>query len=410
MTAATGPSERRTVFLHVGAPKTGTTYLQSKLWHNREALRRDGFCYPGKEWPAHVWAALDLRRVKFRGVTDPNVPGVWRKLVREIRQSGGPGIIDQELLSGARPEHIDRAFADLDWADVHVVYTLRDMARTLPSAWQERVKNRELDSFAEFLQIVHLPEEERRRTGNRFWHLNDTPTVLTRWSAHVPPENVHVVTLPPSGSDPSILWTRFATLLGLDPDRYEEPGEGSNTSLAAPDATVLRRVNNAIGGPDFPWPVYDTVVKHYLAVEMASRKGPAISLPPEEYEWAVEWSHHMADFIRERGFDVVGDLDEIIPTAQREGVDPDAVDGDSQADAAVDALALVLKYVAERSNNDVRVAALEAQVRELEDRLRTLRAEPPKQKIKRTLVELSDQVGWVGTAYGAYRKVKHRNG
>jgi hypothetical protein len=34
------------VFLHVGSPKTGTTYLQGVLWRNREALRRQGLLLP----------------------------------------------------------------------------------------------------------------------------------------------------------------------------------------------------------------------------------------------------------------------------------------------------------------------------------------------------------------------------
>ena len=39
------PLEPRTVFLHIGAPKTGTTAIQSAFSNGREALERAGFHY-----------------------------------------------------------------------------------------------------------------------------------------------------------------------------------------------------------------------------------------------------------------------------------------------------------------------------------------------------------------------------
>jgi len=38
------PAPRAVV--HVGAPKTGSTYLQAVLWRNRAALRAAGVLYP----------------------------------------------------------------------------------------------------------------------------------------------------------------------------------------------------------------------------------------------------------------------------------------------------------------------------------------------------------------------------
>src|SRR5689334_17263110 len=168
---------KQPVFIHVGAPKSGTTYLQERLWHNRDALRDNGFLYPGPHWASHVWATFDLRNVKMKGYPDPNIKGAWRRMVDEIREFGGPAIIDQELLSGAFPNQIRRAMDDLAFADVHIVYTLRDMARTLPAAWQEWVKNRETDDFAGFLEHVHREKSDRERTGQLFWNLHDAELI-----------------------------------------------------------------------------------------------------------------------------------------------------------------------------------------------------------------------------------------
>ena len=51
----------RRVFLHVGLPKTGTTYLQQVVWANRDRLRSAGLFLPGFGHREHLWAALDLQ-------------------------------------------------------------------------------------------------------------------------------------------------------------------------------------------------------------------------------------------------------------------------------------------------------------------------------------------------------------
>jgi hypothetical protein len=68
---------RPAVFLHIGAPKTGTTYLQNILFTNRAALRRDGLLYPGNAVRSHFWAIQDLREIAFHGHVDPQVSGAW---------------------------------------------------------------------------------------------------------------------------------------------------------------------------------------------------------------------------------------------------------------------------------------------------------------------------------------------
>ncbi len=44
-----------TVFLHIGLPKTATTYLQTILWGNREVLEQQGIRLPGPERRFHYW-------------------------------------------------------------------------------------------------------------------------------------------------------------------------------------------------------------------------------------------------------------------------------------------------------------------------------------------------------------------
>ena len=44
---------RRRVLLHVGTPKTGTSYLQDVLFRNRETLERADILYPAHRFDAH---------------------------------------------------------------------------------------------------------------------------------------------------------------------------------------------------------------------------------------------------------------------------------------------------------------------------------------------------------------------
>jgi hypothetical protein len=55
----------RRVFIHLGLPKTATTFLQTILWGSRDRLRADGVLLPGDERRDHLWASRVVRE-------DPN--------------------------------------------------------------------------------------------------------------------------------------------------------------------------------------------------------------------------------------------------------------------------------------------------------------------------------------------------
>lgn len=352
----------RRVFLHIGAPKTGTTYLQGVLWANRVALRGNGMLYPGSSRGAHIMAALDLRRISFKGYVNPAVPGAWQRLVDEIRAVDGAAIIDHELLSGARAEQVEQALGTLDFAEVHIVYTARDMARQLPAAWQEWVRNRETETLAQWLRSVHAPVlDDPTDPGRLFWRLHDMPAVLDRWTAQVPPERVHVITLPPPGSSPDVLWRRFAGVLGIDPDGYDTESGPARPSLAAPQTEVLRRLNLALGKTKFPWKPYDLFVKDYLSQQLSTHPGPPIALPKDDFDWAVEWSRQAVRQLAAAGYDIVGDLDELIPTGPRGGIDPDSVPADAQAQAAIDGMAALVRRLERQWRTQQRSASGHAQ-------------------------------------------------
>lgn len=336
---------RPKVFFHIGAPKTGTTYLQRVLHDNRPALRQAGLLYPGTQH-AHFWASQDLREIKFRGQADAHVRGAWDRLVKEIKGWPGRAIIDHESFAAARREAIDRALADLDFAEVHLVFTARDLARQLPATWQERIKNGSTVSYAEFLASVRAERDEREPAAKHFWSMQGVPTILARWSRNLAPEHVHVLTVPPAGVEPGLLWRRFAGLLELDPDAFDSSARGANTSLGAAEAAVLRRFNAAIAEVDVPWPAYAQMFKQRLAPALAERRGELIELPEEYFAWTIERSARIVAELRAAGYSVVGDLAELVPTCRPAGLDPDDVPAEARAEAALAGMVSMVELVA----------------------------------------------------------------
>ncbi|MCP2343600.1 hypothetical protein [Actinomadura rupiterrae] len=349
---------RPVVFLHVGAPKSGTTYLQNVLWENRGALAEQGVLYPGSDPAAHVRAAFDLRGAFFDGDRDPHVTGAWGRLVDEVRAwDGGVSIISQELLGAAFPDHVQRAFSDLSFADIHLVCTARDLARQIPAHWQEDVKNRMTLTFAEYLaglEEPHVPRGPDWQWIREFWRTQDLPEMLLRWGAGtlVPASQVHVVTVPPPGADRDLLFRRYCEAVGIDADGCDTSGVFGNPSLGLAETAFLRRLNE-VTRDEISWAVHDDFIKHQLAQDMLVRRPETtrIRMPGRFLSWARERSEAMAGELREAGYRVAGDLADLASTASGEGVaDPDAAPPEQVLDAALESLSELLRTLRDRQD------------------------------------------------------------
>jgi hypothetical protein len=333
-------SYQRRVFVHIGAPKTGTTYLQAVLHLNRPRLASGGILYPKDVGNAHFHAALDLRDVAFAGHRDPSVAGAWDRLSSQVRGWAGPtAVISHELLASARPEQAKRVVQSLAPAQVHVVYTARDIGRQIPAMWQESLKNGQTLDFRAYVRRLQRPLG-KGRAARIFWRSQDPLDVLTRWSV-VPSEQVHVITVPPPGAEAGLLWRRFCEVIGLDPNRYDIGVAWINESLGHAEAELLRRINLRLGGR-LAWPDYEAVVKHELAERQLARRvdSKRAALSAHEQAWAVGVSEQFAAGLESSGYRVVGDLAELLP-ADAGSADGDArtPDPDAVIDASVDVLA-----------------------------------------------------------------------
>ena len=106
------------VFLHIGLPKTGTTYLQSVLWGSRAALAKAGYLLPGAGHREHLWAALELQGRPNLEKRHPSAPGTLARLVTAIKGHPGPAILTHEFFCGASREQAGRFIEELAPAEV----------------------------------------------------------------------------------------------------------------------------------------------------------------------------------------------------------------------------------------------------------------------------------------------------
>lgn len=343
------PPSRPTIYLHVGAPKTGTTYLQDVLWQNRRQLARSGVNIPGSGLIDHFHAALDLRDIKFRGYDDPAVPGAWQRLSdKALATSSGKAVISHELLAGATEDEVDRVAAARPDHELHVIYGARDVARQLPAVWQEMLKNRQTRTYDKFLRGA-LKSQPESRASARFWLLQDTLGSLRRWSRVVSPDHIHVVTLPQPGLPADTLWRRFCQALGIAPDGYDLEVARFNSSMSLQDAEVLRLLNQALP-EDLPWPTYERIIKRRFNLRAKlSTQGDPILVPQRHREAVLAIAEQTRSALAVSGYDVIGDLDDLLPPDSAFG-DLASLTPDSVTHAAVALLADIVVEGADSSS------------------------------------------------------------
>lgn len=315
-------SPPRRVFLHIGAPKTGTTYLQQRLQHNTKTLAKNGnLLVPGRMFAQHQ-VALDLRGIPPQPSERNNYAGIWHRVVDRIMGSELDAILSSELLAWATPADVARARAALDGRDIHVVFTARDLGRQVPAIWQEELKNGARISFDAFLE--RLDDPGNKLGPRQVWMGQDPRICVEKWAAELDPGNVHIVTVPPRGSDPDLLWRRFSAVIGIDPDAYEPFRAESNVGLGVSQADLLQRINASLP-VDFPVPVYRWYVKHNVAETslVATGRDGKVGLPEQHFESVQRRTDEIIAYIESRGFHVTGDLADLRPVPGPPAPEPD---------------------------------------------------------------------------------------
>jgi hypothetical protein len=328
----------RRVFLHLGLPKTGTSYLQTIIWAHREELADAELLVPGRERRDHLWASLVVRDDPRVARRNHKAPHSWEVLLAETSAWGGDALISHEFFSAASAEQAARVLEDLAPAEVHLVLTAREPLGLFTSSWQESLKNK---------GTVPIEDYGRGESADPLevwdWRTLDLGLVLDRWATGVAPDRVHVVPLPPSGAPPDELWRSFCTVLALEPGVVGDAGRFPNASMGVVEAETLRRLNGRLQGFDsaFDRGVW---IRTFLADErLVPREGERFWPGEDQVEDCRRRGEAAVALVRERGYDVVGDLDSLlVPTELPERRHPSSVTDAEVAEVALDLAARLM--------------------------------------------------------------------
>jgi len=340
------------IYLHIGPMKTGTSFLQQTLSDNQAVLRTHGVLVPGRSPRAdHVRAVRDVTGLdgqEGRG----SFTGAWESLREEMFAfDGHASVVSQEFMSFARRPRARAIVQSLAPATVHVVLTVRDAARVVPASWATSTRNRNTASWPDHLAAVGGSDGAARRRALRAL---DVPRMLESWGDQVPPEQLHVVTVPPPGAPDDLLWDRFATVVGATAAPVDLTGATRRESYGYTSADLMRRVNEHL--QDLPRPVYHRSKRWLLDEVLDKRSGePKVPVSSALLELAAEWNARTVAAVKESRARVVGDLADLDVSAQ---ADVDVADVPAQ-DETLAVAAEVTSRLRERIRAEYGHAAVE---------------------------------------------------
>jgi hypothetical protein len=302
--------------LHIGAPKTGTTALQSAMSRLRGPLLEHGVRYPGTTLHHQYGASvlLERRSPAWGGTLPPRE--WWDELQAEIdAETERRVLVSYEMICQGDLPAVQR-FADALGPQTHAVLVVRSFGTLLPSMWQQRVKMGLSQPLSGFLREALADLDAVRIRYSDAFHRSDGLHLVERWARVLGPENVTVVVLDPARR--SLLFDAFEGLLGLPAgvlDAAPSDGHAANRSMSLAEAELTRRLNQEVlgvrGAPrtEHRRLVWQGAVDRMLKTHVPTRDEGRVAIPAWALEPCQEAGRRMAEEIRAQGVRVHGDLD-----------------------------------------------------------------------------------------------------
>jgi hypothetical protein len=295
----------RRLFMHVGTPKSGTTYLQDTLWSHKSGLSSEGILVPLKGPLWHWAAAIEMgdRELDLGTRT-----GALQQLIAAINKWEGDVIVSSEFFLHATREKVAEFFSQLNCDEIHVIITARKLLLQVPSAWQQGVKNGNPVSYEEFLASAMEDREKKP-----FWRSHNTERIARRWSPNLPPRNVHIVVAPGRGAAPDELWRRFCSVTNIDSQKFPGLSVSRNPTLGVASTELIRKIlsKSTMGSSSNSQLRRDGVVRNLAMGSLVQFPDEPIGCPIDFQPWFVEQSQLIMAAIERNGYHIVGDLSEM---------------------------------------------------------------------------------------------------
>ncbi len=241
------------VVIHVGLPKTGTTYLQ-RTFHQAFGKSGQGpLDYPDVGFYNHQIALYEpLGRFlpwKVREVSS----APWQRLQAAWSQPGErPLLLSAEALSALDAEGVAEFRRLLGDRPVErIVITTRALATLLPSHWQQNMKQGGRGDLASYAQRI-LDAVDARRSPSQMFSFRET---IRLWRTQFPDTRFSVLVMDGSHTQNLIC---FARLCGLGPEHDERllasvpTAAEQNLSFSVEECRQLLVINERIARGQLP--------------------------------------------------------------------------------------------------------------------------------------------------------------
>jgi hypothetical protein len=223
---------KKTLYVHIGAHKTGTSALQDFLSSNRKILETKGYLYPGQK-PAHHEMVKDIVALATPGAGKKPAPSL-RKYLDEISKSDlNTVILSSEEFEGLGDrvtllkKIIDNKFA------IKIIFYVRRQDDRIESMYNQRVRQ----------EGVRLDKPFTAFIGNGYFRGLDYYQVLLPWCQAFGKENI-IVRCYEKEQLPEGIFHDFLGVVGLIPDEsYILPKDKVNMSLNWDLIEIIRICN-----------------------------------------------------------------------------------------------------------------------------------------------------------------------
>ena len=322
-------SAKPKIVLHIGTMKSGTTYLQHGLLSQLSQLAENGWLYPMQFAPAR--GAINHERAIY-GLVGNHIPWVdsataqrmapqWQKLITEISTTNSNVLLSAEAVAVMMEDGIEKLLSALPVRDIEVVLTARDLARVLPSSWQQSVRNGRPYGYEEYFDRIKRAKELpiNESVGSNFWRSYQLSDVVLRWQKFIPLANISIVTVPTKLSSDS-LWARFVNAVNL-PLETSEPifdDKKAHTSITWPEAEVLTQLNQKWAKQGKPKKAQDQLRRRIVqeGFQHRANRGQAIALTAPWLSLAQQWAAQDVEQLLQIGVRIQGNINELLTPAE----------------------------------------------------------------------------------------------
>ena len=269
------------VFLHVGAHKTGTSFLQSMFHQNRALLARDNIYYPDLG-PNNAHHALARAWIDTPDIPDAffgpgGVDAMWDRLIDTYASTPGTLFLSAENFSRVYPKRVDmadlaRRLAPFD--DMRIIYTMRRQTEMISSVWTQAAKTYKTPRFGKVIKEMFT---DRRVIGVPIDH----NSVYSNLRAGFAPEQITLLDYAALCAGPEGVLGAFLKLLGstLDPTDFA-PLKNAALANISPDPITMylatRITRNAPPPPNLIALIHQAI--------RPDRDGPTSLLTRAEYK------------------------------------------------------------------------------------------------------------------------------